>query len=46
LWYWFKGRDDSPWYPRVRVRHQRSGEPWADLIASGMDEIARAVPPS
>ena len=41
LWYWFKDRDDSPWYPRLRVRRQLSGQSWADLVASGTGEIAR-----
>jgi hypothetical protein len=34
LWYWFKDRNDSPWYPHLQVLRQNAGEPWADLIAS------------
>jgi tetratricopeptide (TPR) repeat protein len=37
LWYWFENREDSPWYPRVRVVSQARGQAWADLV--------RAVPP-
>jgi tetratricopeptide (TPR) repeat protein len=37
IWYWFGGRDDSPWYPHVRVLSQARGQAWADLV--------RAVPP-
>jgi hypothetical protein len=42
LWYWFKERDDSPWYPSLSVKRQRSGQPWADLIAAHAQEIAAA----
>jgi hypothetical protein len=43
LWYWFKDRDDSPWYPKLRVKRMHNGQPWADLIASHADEIADAL---
>jgi Tfp pilus assembly protein PilF len=33
IWYWFRDRRESPWYPRVRVRHQGRGQRWSDLIA-------------
>ena len=23
MWCWFRGRDDNPFYPRMRIRHQR-----------------------
>jgi hypothetical protein len=39
LWYWFKNRDDSPWYPRLHVKRQQSGQSWGDLIALHADEI-------
>jgi tetratricopeptide (TPR) repeat protein len=32
LWYWFENREDSPWYPRVRVLSQARGQAWADLV--------------
>ena len=32
-WRWFHGREDSPWYPSVRiVRQQRQGD-WAGVVA-------------
>jgi Flp pilus assembly protein TadD len=32
-WRWLSGREDSPWYPTLRIfRQQRSGE-WAPVIA-------------
>jgi len=39
IWYWFRDRQQSPWYPHVRVRRQRRGEAWSALVA----EIAAAV---
>src|SRR5215510_8073967 len=39
IWYWFHERNQSPWYPRVAVRRQQSGQPWADVVA----EVAREV---
>ncbi len=46
MWYWFRDRDESPWYPRVRVRRQQAGLPWAHLVSSVTDEVAhfRAKP--
>ena len=43
MWYWFKRGDDNPWYPRVRIRRQQLGRPWAQLIASVVDEVAGGV---
>lgn len=34
IWYWFRDRDWSPWYPRVRVRRQQRGQRWLDLVAA------------
>jgi tetratricopeptide (TPR) repeat protein len=34
IWYWFRDRSESPWYPRVRVRRQQRGQPWSDVIAA------------
>jgi tetratricopeptide (TPR) repeat protein len=33
MWFWFKDRDDSPWYPRVRLYRQRRGQPWTEVVA-------------
>ena len=32
IWYWFRDRDQSPWYPRVRVLRQQSGQGWSSLV--------------
>ncbi len=35
---WGLGRDDSPWYPAMRLFRRRPGEPWAAVF----DRVARA----
>jgi tetratricopeptide (TPR) repeat protein len=40
LWYWFRDRADSPWYPGARVRRQHDGQSWGELIGAHRDEIA------
>lgn len=39
LWYWFKDRKDSLWYPEARICRQQKGQSWASLIASVTPEI-------
>jgi tetratricopeptide (TPR) repeat protein len=41
IWYWFGDRDDSPWYPRVRVLSQERGQAWADLVRAVPAELNR-----
>ena len=43
IWYWFSDRDGSPWYPRVQVRRQRRGQPWAELIAAVREEVSQSA---
>ena len=43
IWYWFRDRDESPWYPRVRVRRQQRGQPWSELIAAVAGELRTAA---
>jgi Flp pilus assembly protein TadD len=31
-WRWLRGRDDSPWYPSVRIHRQHPGEGWEPVI--------------
>jgi ADP-heptose:LPS heptosyltransferase len=31
-WYWFLDRDDSPWYPSVRLFRQSEPGVWTDVI--------------
>lgn len=45
IWYWFGNKSDSPWYPRVRVNYQSSGQPWesaVSLAAPAIDEFLRS----
>lgn len=39
IWYWFRDRKDSPWYPGARIVRQQPGQSWADLVASIAPEI-------
>lgn len=41
IWYWFRDRNDSPWYPRVQVRRQLRGQPWSDLIRGVAHDLSR-----
>jgi tetratricopeptide (TPR) repeat protein len=38
-WRWLHGRDDSPWYPTMRLFRQRAPGDWTDVMA----RIARAA---
>jgi tetratricopeptide (TPR) repeat protein len=40
IWYWFHDRSRSPWYPRVEVRRQQSGQPWSAVVASVAHEVS------
>jgi hypothetical protein len=31
-WRWMRGRDDSPWYPSMRLFRRQKGEDWAAVI--------------
>jgi tetratricopeptide (TPR) repeat protein len=39
-WRWMLGREDSPWYPTMRLYRQKPGEGWADVIARVAAELA------
>jgi ADP-heptose:LPS heptosyltransferase len=42
-WRWLSGREDSPWYPSLRIfRQPRPGE-WAPVIARVTAALARMV---
>jgi tetratricopeptide (TPR) repeat protein len=42
-WRWLSGREDSPWYPTLRIfRQQRSGD-WAPVIARVATALAEAA---
>jgi Flp pilus assembly protein TadD len=43
-WRWLRGRDDSPWYPSMRLFRQRGRGDWADVILrvkSALSGLAR-----
>ena len=38
-WRWFVSREDSPWYPTIRlIRQQRPGD-WPDVVSRAVDSI-------
>jgi hypothetical protein len=39
IWYWFRDRTESPWYPRVQVRRQQRGQPWSELVTAVAAEV-------
>ena len=42
-WRWLSGREDSPWYPTLRIfRQERSGD-WAPVIARVATALAGAA---
>jgi tetratricopeptide (TPR) repeat protein len=38
-WRWLMGRDDSPWYPTMRLFRQRQKTDWRDVIERVRDEL-------
>jgi len=40
---WLKGRDDSPWYPTMRLFRQPQPKAWDDVIGRVRDELQRLV---
>jgi len=40
---WLLGRDDSPWYPSVRLFRQDARRDYADVIACVRDALVRQV---
>jgi tetratricopeptide (TPR) repeat protein len=43
LWYWFRDRNDSPWYPRVHLKRRTREQSWAELVAATVPEIEAAL---
>jgi tetratricopeptide (TPR) repeat protein len=44
-WRWLKDREDSPWYPSLRLFRQRDGEDWSPIIqavAAALETFAEA----
>ena len=40
-WRWFKGRDDSPWYPSARLFRQRREGDWSGVFGLVEEELRR-----
>jgi tetratricopeptide (TPR) repeat protein len=45
-WRWLRDRDDSPWYPSLRLFRQRQSGEWSDVFATMAGELARLAPAS
>ena len=39
MWHWFRDRDDSPFYSRMRLKRRKIGQPWVDLVDTIAAEI-------
>jgi Flp pilus assembly protein TadD len=42
-WRWLQDRDDSPWYPTMRIFRQTAPDGWPAVIARVSAELARAA---
>ena len=42
-WRWMLGRDDSPWYPSMRLFRQAKLGDWSEPLARLREELARTV---
>lgn len=45
-WRWLLGRDDSPWYPVMRLFRQDSGADWAGVVQRLKAALSQPVPAS
>ena len=43
-WRWQLDREDSPWYPTVRIFRQQPGEGWSPVFARMAQALAQALP--
>jgi len=43
LWYWFRGREDSPWYPTMRVLRQGPDADWGAVFARAASELKKGL---
>ena len=44
IWYWFAGRDDSPWYPSMRIFTQQTPGSWREVLDEVALELAAFAP--
>jgi hypothetical protein len=40
IWYWFFGRDDSPWYPSMRIFTRRQPGDWREALERSRQALA------
>jgi hypothetical protein len=40
---WLRDREDTPWYPSMRLFRQRAPQAWAEVIARVCAELARVA---
>jgi ADP-heptose:LPS heptosyltransferase len=40
-WRWLRDREDSPWYPTLRLFRQKEPQAWAGVIARVAEELRR-----
>ncbi|HUB13684.1 MAG TPA: tetratricopeptide repeat protein [Acetobacteraceae bacterium] len=40
-WRWLTGRDDTPWYPTMRLFRQNAAGAWGEVVDRVLDELAR-----
>lgn len=40
-WRWMRGRDDSPWYPTMRLFRQEKAGDWEPVVARVAEELSR-----
>lgn len=42
-WRWLNGREDSPWYPTMRLFHQKTPGAWDEVIARVRAKLVREI---
>ena len=43
-WRWHLGRDDSPWYPGMRLFRQKSDDDWSGVVADVVQALIASKP--
>ena len=43
LWYWFHDRDDSPWYPSMKLFRQSKAGHWGDVLSAVKSQLGTLV---
>ncbi len=44
-WRWMRNRDDSPWYPGMKLYRQRVADDWNEVLARVADDLRREYRP-